>query len=219
MYDDFRKRCILDQFGAIRSEIFEYAQIIEVELLQKLESCKKCATEFLSNLQKNNFPSIENLLKALYDIVNNIKIAKIKIMDHIHELRRSSVKAGEQLISSFIEVESKEYWNSIVHRIKVSYPKKFLYFQSHYKKSSFPISILLSKELNDGLLSKMWAVNRVIYGVLNNTVFKNSIYASYGEWFEKINERITTMSEHIRSSSFIVIEQSSQIVNRKATIR
>lgn len=209
---------MLYQFEAIWSKISKYDKIIEVELPQKLESCKACANNFLYYLQNNIFPSTEPLLESLDDILNNIEIAKNKIMAHINELRRSSVKAGEQLISSFIEDERREDWNRIVHRIKVSYPKKFLYFQSLYKKSSFPISLLLSKELNDILLSKMWAVNQEIYGVINNPVFVN-LYGIYRTRFEEINERITTMSELIRSSSFIVIEQSSQIVNGKDKIR
>lgn len=80
-------------------------------LRQKCESSRTCANKFLSDLQNNENPSIEPLLKGVDDIKNDIKKAIDMVMDHLNEWKRSNVKAvKEQFIGSYDEV-GKIIWN------------------------------------------------------------------------------------------------------------
>lgn len=145
-----------DQYQPVWSKMAETTKNIQL-LRQKCEISKACANEFLSDLQNNESPSLELLLESVDDIKNNIKIAINGIMVHLNEWKRSSVKADEQLIGSYAEVEESNIWNQTgiwqcdpillqhggqipldtLDHIQVSFPTLFLYIQSFYYKEVY----------------------------------------------------------------------------------
>lgn len=145
-----------DQYVAVWSKMAETTKNIQL-LRQKCEIIKACANMFLSDLQNNESPSLEPLLKDLDDIKNNIKIAINCIMIHLNEWKRSSVKADEQLIGSYAEVEKSSIWNQTeiwqcdpillqyggqipldtLDHIQVSFPTLVPYIQSFYYKEVY----------------------------------------------------------------------------------